>query len=255
MAYFSKLPYLVLSLNDNYDFIDIGKLEYGNIDDFKDKKMFEKLLKEFVKNFNYELFFKSNSKLYEKIIDAYKKTLNSYITISEDIFYEFYGYKIGNMKVILYNFFQGSFGIKTESDVINFNMVKNISKIPNEYKFSTSFIGIFFHEFSHPYCNPLSYKYFKNINIDNLINFSISRGLQVFYTNKDSYVSEYIVRAITSYLIRKYTKEEYYLIDLENNKNKGFVYIDELVKLIDKKINILILKNFIRKKLLVFFLI
>ena len=144
--------------------------------------------------------------------------------------------------------------LKIDNDIVNLKMIKNVSKIPNEYKFPTSYIGIFFHEFSHPYCNPLCDKYFKNINIDSLIAFSISKGLQSFYTYKDSFIGECIVRAITSYFIRKYTKEEYFLMDIENNKKKGFVYIDELIKLIDKKDKYSNFEEFYKKEVVNYFI-
>lgn len=79
----------------------------------------------------------------------------------------------------------------------------SLNSVNDEKEISNKVINTCIHEFSHSYVNPLGYKYFKDVNIDNLFNEAKSNGLQNSYYDKYSFINEYVVRAVQVYFSEK----------------------------------------------------
>lgn len=104
---------IALSLNENYNVIEndcLNQYVKDYIPNFN-KENLENYLKEFVLKSNYEEFYVKHKSFYSNILEEYKKSMSKYNVFNENIIEDFYGYKLGNMKINLYNFTTGSMGI------------------------------------------------------------------------------------------------------------------------------------------------
>lgn len=150
-------------------------------------------------------FYVKHKSFYSNILEEYKKSMSKYNVFNENIIEDFYGYKLGNMKINLYNFTTGSMGILVGDNQYYNQRVDNIGKDENNFKFKSKINNIF-HEFSHPYITPYVEKYFSDIDFTNLSKETKENGLkQDVYPNIESYkiLHEYLVKSIALYLERK----------------------------------------------------
>ena len=203
---------IALSLNNNYCIEEdnyIKEIEKNNSNFNKEK--LQNLLKEFVVKSNYEEFYNSNKEYDSKILS------------------DFYGYSMGKNEIKLFNFVNGSFGYNKKDLVISLNSVNDEKEVSNKV------INTCIHEFSHSYVNPLGYKYFKNVNIDNLFNEAKSHGLQNCYYDKYYFINEYVVRAIQVYFSEKFMEPDYVLRNIKYHQNIGYIYIEQIKNLFYKK--------------------
>lgn len=251
---FNRSAEIALSIDENYDIVEdeyIKKIEQSNPNFNKEK--LEGLLKEFVKKSKYDEFYLNHRQFYDSLIKKYREVLNKYTKFDESLITDFYGYKIGNMKIILYNFTQISFGYHNGEDVINVRCVQNIGKDENDIEFSSKDIIKCFHEFSHPYMNSLGEKYFKDVDLSNLYEDAKKHGLQFLYKDILTVINEYMVRAVQIYLGKKYVEEEFMKRHVEYNKSIGYKYVLEVAKLFDKKDNYSSFEEFYRNEVVEFF--
>lgn len=227
------------SLDENYKIrenVKIKKISLRNKNFNKD--ILEHLLKEFVVKSNYEKFFEDHKNYYEKIVNIFEKSLNYIIKYDDKMITDFYGYKLNDFQIKVFNFTRGSFGMDFDNKI---TYIANTYPSDNEnepVRVPNGIITTLFHEFSHPYCNPLGYKYFNNDSIRNIEEESIQNGLEDCYRGI-TVINEYMVRAVQMYLSKKYIPTEYYNIenDIKRHQNKGFIHINELVELLDLKNN------------------
>ena len=195
----------------------------------KNKEKLQNLLKEFVIKSNYEEFYNSNKEYYKFLIEKFSKSLNYYKEYDSKILSDFYGYSMGKNEIKLFNFVNGSFGYNKKDLVISLNSVNDEKEISNKV------INTCIHEFSHSYVNPLGYKYFKDVNIDNLFNEAKSNGLQNSYYDKYSFINEYVVRAVQVYFSEKIMEPDYVLRNIKNHQSIGYIYIEQIKNLFYKK--------------------
>ena len=93
----------------------------------------------------------------------------------------------------------------------------------------------FFHEASHPLVNPLIDKYSKDFKFDDdLLKEAIDKGLPSCYTTLHALLYEYFVRVNENYLTKKYISEEVYWDSIAWLKTAGFIYIEELIAVLEK---------------------
>ena len=136
---------------------------------------------------------------------------------------------MGKTEIKLFNFVNGSFGYNKKDLMISLNSVNDEKEVSNKV------INTCIHEFSHSYVNPLGYKYFKDVNIDNLFNEAKSNGLQNSYYDKYSFINEYVVRAVQVYFSEKIMEPDYVLRNIKNHQSIGYIYIEQIKKLFYKK--------------------
>ena len=111
----------------------------------------------------------------------------------------------------------------------------SLNSVNDEKEVSNKVINTCIHEFSHSYVNPLGYKYFKDVNIDNLFNEAKSHGLQNCYYDKYSFINEYVVRAVQVYFSEKFMEPDYVLRNIKYHQNMGYIYIEQIKNLFYKK--------------------
>ena len=219
------------------------------------KEKLEELIQKFVKDSYFQEFYKNHKNYYEEVKNLFKNKLNKYVTFDEKLITDFYGYKLNDFEIKLYDFTIGSFGLNINNRTIyiaNFFPDKKDNEIVGVPEL---IIKTMFHEFSHPYCNPLGYKYFKNIDITNIINESRKNGLESSYGGI-SVINEYVVRAVDLYLSNLYLPKEVFNIEksINNQKKKGYVHIDSIIELFSKKNNYKDFEDFYKNEIVKFFI-
>ena len=226
---------IALSLDENYN---LSNNEYIELIEEKNKnfdsKRLSDLLKEFVSVSNYEQFYSNKREYYDYAIDEFKKSINKYSSFDEKIITDFFGYKIGEFEVKIFNFSMGSFGCQFNDKIVYVANMKQTNE-ENKIAFYDMQISSLFHEFSHPYCNPLGYKYFKNKDMSNFYKESVQNGLESCYNDFIIVINEYMVRAIQTYLCSKFISPEKTIGSIKNHKKLGYIHIEELINLFDKK--------------------
>lgn len=252
---YNRTAEIANSLDENYNIKEDENIKkiIKNNKNF-DKNKLELLLKDFVINSNYKKFYDEHSKYYNEVIELFKQKLNKFVKFDEKIIIDFYGFKLGDFQVKLFNFTLGSFGAKFDNKItyIANTYPSNSKKEP--VRIPDSIIATLFHEYSHPYCNPLGYKYFNNIDISDIVNESKKNGLESSYDGIAA-INEYMVRAVQVYLTNKYLPKEYYkpLNDINRHKNRGFVHIYELIRLLNLKDNYDNFEDFYKEQVVPFF--
>ena len=243
------------SLDKNYNIIEnekIKKISSNNKNFDKDK--LNRLLNEFIIKSNYEKFYEDHKSYYDEVVNVFKKSLNYLVDYDDKMLTDFYGYKLNDFQIIVFNFTRGSFGMDFDNKI---TYIANTYPLENEnelVRVPNRIIATLFHEFSHPYCNPLGYKYFNDDSIKNIEEESIQNGLEDCYRGI-TVINEYMVRAVQMYLSKKYIPNEYYNIenDIKRHQSKGFVHIDELLELLSKKEEYDNFEDFYKEQIVSFF--
>ena len=250
---------MALSLDENYNIIENNSLLEMVVKNnpYYDKEKIERNIKEFVEKSNYETFYQEHSDFYKNIVEEYKKSMSEFNVFNENVFEEFYGYKLGEMKINLYNFTTGSSGLLIGDKHYYNQRVDNINEDENNFKFKIKLNNIF-HEFSHPYITPLVENFCSNLNLDNLY-MEVKKSES--YTNAyqeltQSYkiLHEYIVRSIALYLQKKYDSKENIENRIEKEKKKGFIHVDEIASIMDDRTNYNNFEEFFKNELIPYFI-
>ena len=244
--------HIALSLDDDYNVVENEFLKESVIlknNEFNKEKL-EKLLKEFVRNSNYEEFYNNHKDLYDNIINEFKKTMSLSGAIRTDVITEFYGYKIGNMSIKLYNFTTGSMGLLIDDNHYYIQRVDNIGENEKNFKFKPK-LHVMFHEFSHPYIEPFVEKYFSQIDFTDFYNQVKKDGFSDTYLEMVPYqiFNEYLVRAISIYLESKFVSKEITNQRIEQQKVSGFANIDEVVRILNNRENYNSFEEFFSKEI------
>lgn len=233
LGFYDSTSSLALLLDDNcqlknQEFDHNIKTRTG-ISDENDVMEFNKLLKEFTNEINYDQFLKSNNKMYKKIL---KEVIQLPSNFSVKDIEKFYGYKKGSYNIVLSPLIQGAFGVSNNNDLY---CIKGIYMKEDEYYPKEDFLYNLFHEFSHPYVNPLYDKYKNKFKLDNeFLEEAKANGLESSYNGIATLINEYVVRANEYILAKKYINLDRYI---SNNKRRGYIYIDLLISLIENKKN------------------
>lgn len=200
---------IALSLDDNFNVIDdeINKLEFFN------KEKAKKCLTDFVRESKFDVFYESRKGYYDNIIKLFLDVHD--LQSAENLFDEFYGYTLGDKKVYIYNFQNGSCGLEINNSVVYCQKLEII-----DGKFKNKMFN-FFHEFSHPYIAPYAYKYLEYSDLSDWKFYVLEYGYEV--------IQEYIVRAIEIYLGGKLMGEDKKLERIKKQESRGFIRIKELV--------------------------
>ena len=227
---------LALHMDDEFNIIDKDTLDYQLLNSNKvDIDKIEQFIKEFVSKSSYNDFFSSNNGYYKSVIDKYYEAINHYGKIDVNKLIDFYGYKKGEMNVLLLDFSNGSYGCTYGQDLFFVCGVVNASGRDDVFEFSNKMIINVYHEFSHPYINPLGEKYNNSQELPNIYLESKDNGLQSSYNRIITILNEYVVRAISIYLVKELYNTERFNKIINYNKEAGFPHIEEIIKLLDKR--------------------
>ncbi|MDE7194137.1 MAG: DUF4932 domain-containing protein [Oscillospiraceae bacterium] len=198
------------------------------------KGFLEEKLREFVKASDFESFWESKRELLDRAAEAYRTALCTKAEFDERTFFDFYGYELGKLRVILYNYALGGYGMKSGKFVVTLQGFRNAGENENNIKVKSSCIITCLHEFSHPYMNPLGEKYFANADLTDFYRQAKENGLDSCYNNPVVLINEYMVRAVQFYLGRKYLDPEDIVPMVEWHKTgMGYCHIEEVMALFD----------------------
>ena len=227
---------IALHMDDNYNIIERDTLDEVLLNDENvNINKLEVYIREFVKSTNYDEFIKSNDDYYNFVIKKFYETLNCYKKVNINEIIDFYGYKKGEMNVLLLNFSKGSYGQTYKGDSYYIYGVKNISKVEGEFLLPDGIFINLYHEFSHPYINPLGKKYYNENKLIKLFIESKNYGLSSCYNNSLTVLNEYVVRAVSIYLAKDALNTDMYYKAISNNIRVGFPHIEEVILLLDKR--------------------
>ena len=231
LSYYEGCCQLASAINDNYEIIPTPKINTLDQRQEINIKRLSDWLKEFAKKSHYEEFWQNHHPYYEKVKKELEALLNEKRLSFSKVFSDFYGQQAKPMQIILTNFLWGSFGLElnnTLTFVAGMDLYKN-------FEFKDSFIQTLFHEYSHPYVNPLGNKYFSTIEIPQMKEEAINNGLDKCYYKEETIANEYVVRAIETYLSKMYLGTQYFHKSLDNHKKRGFIHIEEIFSLLNNK--------------------
>lgn len=247
---FSRTIELALSLNDNYQLETNPKIEkIVNSNSNLNLSKINDLLFGFVKDSNYDKFFLKNQEYYNDNISLMKKLIEKDGGLDIDNLINFFDNRSKEFKIILANFSLGSFGIYG----INNNVVLCIRCVDGLKK-QSHIIPNLYHEYLHSYINPLGEKYFTNVDINKLFNEAENNGLAKCYNTGIILINEYMVRAITIYLIKNKFPFDYIERNIEREKKEGYIYIEQLLLMLEKKYKYINFEDFYKKLIVPFFI-
>lgn len=246
---YNRTVSIAFSLSDNYEIVknfEIEKIITRN-SNFNPKQL-SKFLQQFVEKSGYEHFYKSFGPLQQKLVTNFRQTLDVYGPFDSSIIEDFFGYSKGFMEIVLLNFSNGSYGMLLDNHII---YVSGIAiKDGKFYKYNLSTL---FHEFSHPYVNPLGEKYFKNINLNGILINSKKNGLEACYNGFITLINEYMVRAIQIILSSHFFEKDYIQRHIKWQKELGYPYIEELILIFKFKDNYSSFEEFYKNEIVGFF--
>lgn len=224
---FHILPQVTVTMDSNYN-IDKDYLKEQGLDT-KNLEEFEKLVK--------ALYLKIDiNSIFEKYKNFFISKLNEIILFLKNVNFDninkFYGYKIGEMNVIV-SFISGNFGIKYKNNIYcvkSFKLDEN-----NVLVLKKSIIPFLFHEFSHSYIHEIISK-----NMDRLCfldnHYSLIFNDNLFpYQDKKTLFEEILVRANEVYLSKEYMSEDSMDFYIQKQLDNNIYYFEELVYILINK--------------------
>ncbi|MDR2730176.1 MAG: DUF4932 domain-containing protein [Treponema sp.] len=192
-------------------------------------------IKCFYEETNFEYFFGNNQTEYEMLINDYinKNDLKEYVN-KVDIYL---GSNTNNYTIAVSALLMGCFGIKilsNENIIYNYSIISPFDYKENKYIFGSKFsvLELLWHEICHLTINDLTKNNISQFNISCII---ISNDLiKHFYTDIETIVNEYIIRAITIRLFEINYGEKTTENLIQDNIQKGFTEIESIRNYISK---------------------
>jgi hypothetical protein len=184
-------------------------------------------LKQFYIDTDFEQFHKNNQNEYIQMLNDYGNKSELSVNIVSD----YLGSNIDNYNIIISPLVMGCFGIKVKTnknEILNFSVISPYDYKDNKYIFgSINFKKSYlWHEICHLTINDLTRKYFNQFNVkEKQISKIFSKNI---YTNVETIINEYIIRAITVRLFEIIGETNFVKYLIEDDIQKGFNYIELL---------------------------
>jgi len=192
-------------------------------------------IKRFYEDANFEYFFENNRSEYDLLINDYinRNDLNEYVKTID----AYFGSHTCNYTVVVCALLMGCFGIKitaNENIIYNYSVISPFNYKENNYVFGSklSVLELLWHEICHLTVNELTKNYIKQVNIGNKT--ATNDFKNIFYTDIETIINEYIVRAITIRLIESNYGEKTAENLIQDNIQKGFTAIESIRNYISK---------------------
>jgi len=229
---FSAFINLVLCYSDPPNFDNIANVE-NNINRVDKQSIpydkFIDAIKSFYEDTNFDYFFESNKSEYEKLINDYmnKNNLKEYVNIID----EYLGSNTNNFTIAISSLLMGNFGIKiltNENTTYNYSVISPFDYKENKYIFGSKFsiLELLWHEISHLTINKLTKNYIDQFDISSKI--IPNDFIKHFYTDIETIMNEYIIRAITIRLLEINYGEKTVENLIKDNIQKGFMEIESV---------------------------
>ena len=235
--------YFILCCNYNKGLLSFEEELYNKQDQvsifFKDRNGiddFIQQLNDFISVSKFDKFFDSNKNRYAKYISDYEKVVNI-VDIKKGL-EQYYGIEQKSYNVVLVPLIMaGGYGIsiKNEEKLDSIYCIMGPMYIKNNtLLFYMEDLPKYteYHEFSHSFINPLVFKNvdgtYKNQRLVKLFEKVQDDMKNQGYESVDGFLDELIVRSVVARLINKYEGEDYYRKVIEFEKERGFIYIEEV---------------------------
>lgn len=241
---FSRPVELMLSLGDSKDFTiqyPLSDLCIQYCGGMENILFFLEQLHKFSKETNYFEFFENAKSYYDTYLPKIENHINSYpfISMIENI----YGKEQKSYNYVVSNLMVGNFGINffnednKMSDLFSvFNLCDVVDNPEiNEFNNGALSVNILFHEFSHPFINPLTDKY-SNIAEKYLSAYESLKKYKLpdfksGYGDWKECINEHFVRTMAIYLMLKCDLKEWADKRLNNHLNEGYRYIPAILEM------------------------
>lgn len=231
---FSRPVELMLSLGDSENFskqYELSELciqycgERDTIDDLL------KQLKAFWDKTRYLEFFESVKYIYDPFVKRVSESLSKYPFV--DIIENEYGQSQNSYNYILSSLMKGNFGIcfhnqdTGKSDLFSVFSTDDFSLLP----------AVLFHEYSHPFINPLTDKYYDLVqryidSYEELKHYKLP-DFQSGYGDFKECINEHLVRAMSIHLLIKINQTELANKQLNNDLYCGYKFITQILERYD----------------------
>ncbi len=192
------------------------------------------LLRDFAVQSSFNAFFKKNTKYYETIISDVLINLGNRNYINE--LESFYGIKQRSYNIILvslYSFVGYGNSLLCQNGKRDLYNTLGPIKVQNEVPIfgDQNYLKYMIrHEFSHPFINPLTEKYWDYIKNDSSNFDSIPETAKKKVCGDwQECINEFVIRAITTYLAENESKELGLWV-YEKEKSRGVAYLDTLLQ-------------------------
>ena len=228
---FSRPVELMLSLGSSMDFSIQHSLSELCIHYCGGLQAIQKLLqmlKKFERDMGYFAFFEENKAYYNYVIDRANSVANQYPYIS--LLENEYGKEQNSYNYVISSLMVGNFGISFLDEKMNKMSIFSVFTT-DDYSTSPS---VLFHEFSHPFINPLTEKFADVVkeyeNAYELLKPYKLPGFGSGYGDWNECVNEHLVRAMVIHLLQKCGLEEMSAKMLDNDLHFGYRYIPLILK-------------------------
>ncbi len=230
---FSRPVELALSLNE-HDFLPRFQLSDLCVKYCGGMRKINKILRclrQFSEETKYFSFFDQNAKFYNPILETVKKSLQGYPFIS--MLENEYGKEQNSYNYVVSSLMYGNFGVQFVD--------KKTKKADLFSVFTTDHLSLslsmLFHEYSHPFINPLTKKYSDIVNqyknaYEILKNYKLP-DYQSGYGDWEECVNEHFVRAMTIHLTKKCNLTEAAEQLMQNDLYRGYKYIPLILERYD----------------------
>ena len=184
-------------------------------------------LKQFYTDTDFERFYKNNQNEYNQMLNDYGDKLE----LSVNIVLDYLESSIDNYNIIISPLVMGCFGIKlktSKNEIINYSVISPYDYKENKYIFGSinSKKSYLWHEICHLTINDLTRNYINDFNVEEKQISEVFKNN--FYTNAETVINEYIIRAITVRLFEIIGETNFAGYLIEDNIQKGFINIELL---------------------------
>lgn len=228
---FSRPVELMLSLgpSDNFEiYYPLSQLCIQYSGGLEQIKILLMALEDLEKKVDFFSFFDSIKTFYNPFIEKATKLLSTYPFI--DLIEEQFGYQQNSYYYVISSLMRGNFGI-------NF-VDRKTGKLDMFSVFTTNELslsaGVLFHEYSHPFINPLTDKYYDLVQTYDYAYEKLKKyKLPAFLSGYDDFkecVNEHFVRAIAIHLMKKINQKETADELLRDDLNSGYKFILGILK-------------------------
>jgi hypothetical protein len=199
------------------------------IDNRDDLVEFIAKLRQFYIDTDFEYFFEKNQPEYKQLIRDYGKTEE--INKNKEIIDNYLGTETKNYNIIISALLFGCFGLKiqTKENLIHsYSLLSPYDYVNNNYLFGPEDYKKenLWHELSHLTINDLTKRHIGQINKEEKTVPNVF--VRQFYTNVETVINEYIIRAVTIRLFEKTNNTKLVKCFIEDNIKDGFTDIESV---------------------------
>ena len=220
---------IALHLDDDYNFINTDELNRKY-----NYQMLSELIKDFVAKSNYEDFYEKNKDYYESLSLKYKVALNIVYIFKPEMIEQFFGYSLGKPSIKLLNFTKKSYNIKRNEQITFVNGFEKKMQSKN-LRFDDMLIMDFIHQYIHAYIDEYGRKFLKGLDLSNIVKEARKNNMKDEFSTDISFINESIAKAIKIMIVEKYFSQGYALKEIEKANNSGYIYTEELIKMLTTK--------------------